>query len=129
MRAVQIPPTIEQRFEAISQSPVVKALFVDEAQRDAVVRFIITEDTLTDYVDGASGYKPYKTRVIPTIEQRFNCLIQLESLQNMFDSQMQLEIAVKTILAEDPLTHYVRGLDSWQDYLQRQSKHWPTRGI
>lgn len=37
-------------------------------------------------------------------------------------------MAIKAILTADPLTHYVRGLDSWQDYLQQRSKHWPVRG-
>ena len=30
-----------------------------------------------------------------------------------------------TALSIDPLTHYIKGLDTYTDYMQRQSKHLP----
>lgn len=36
---------------------------------------------------------------------------------------------LQAALAVDPLTHYVRGLDSYTDYMQKRSKHMPiTKG-
>lgn len=74
-----------------------------------------------------------RTAQIPPDEfQRMQAILTDPAVINFFaagftDTENSRVMALKAILTADPLTHYVRGLDSWQDYLQQRSKHYPIR--
>lgn len=74
-----------------------------------------------------------RTAQIPPDEfTRMQAILTDESVRSFLDGQFThtdtfQNVLIKAILTADPLTHYVRGLDSWQDYLQRRSKNYPIR--
>jgi hypothetical protein len=76
-----------------------------------------------------------RTAQIPPDEaQRSNAILSDYAVQPFLAGEFTntdtfRQVLIDAILKADPLTHYVRGVESWQDYLQQRSKHFPMRGI
>lgn len=135
MRAVQTPPTQLQRHMALKVSPVLSAFFNSEAELQEALDRYLKHDPLGSFVYGeedpsaGTSLTARVARRLPTPEIQYTRLLKEPELVEVLPDEGMRGVFLRACISEDPLPHYVRGLESWQDYLQARSKHWPVRGI
>lgn len=71
-------------------------------------------------------------QIPPDRAQRSNAILSDYAVQSFLAGEFTntdtfRQVLIDAIIEADPLTHYVPGLDSWQDYLQKRSKNYPIR--
>lgn len=66
----------------------------------------------------------YSRMQIIMADNAVNSIIEAAVSVSLTVPREAFEQAIRAALSVDPLTHYVRGLDSFTDYMQRRSKHY-----
>lgn len=65
----------------------------------------------------------------PTKQQRIEGLLADETVAVLLgivygNDHAKKHTLLDQIISADPMTHYVKGLDTWSDYMQRRSKNY-----